>query len=308
MSAIVDVAAVRGRSSGGSGPLAAVERWRERVDGRLETLIDSGDEACPRLLETMRYSLLSRGKRVRPLLAILTALDFDNDPEPLLDFGCALEMVHCASLMLDDLPCMDDARMRRGQPAAHLRFGEATTTLAAIALLNHSYGVLARSRSLPRAVRTALVAELSEAVGTAGLVSGQSRDLGERNQGLDDEAMRRINRQKTGVLFELAVVGAGMILDLPQRRLAALNDYAGHVGLAFQAADDLLDARRSGLDTGKDREADLGKGGSVHQIGEAELRDRLETELVAAERELAELELADGLLHRYVRALFDRLG
>jgi len=280
---------------------------RRGIEERLAAHLETGDEACPRLVEAMRYSLLTPGKRVRPLLALLTAVDFGRDPGPLVDFGCALEMVHCASLMLDDLPCMDDARTRRGQPAAHVQFGEATATLAAIGLLNQSYGLLARCTSIEPAIRSRLVSELSEAVGTAGLVSGQSRDLGERGRRLDGSDIDRINRQKTGVLFELAVVGGGLILDLPQRRLAALNDYAGHVGLAFQAADDLMDAHRMAAESGKDCGVDVGKSGSVHQVGEPALRERLAAEVAAAELRLEQLELAGGLLRRYVRDLFGRL-
>jgi len=286
---------------------APVPVWRERVNTRLAELIRADEQACPTLVEAMRYSLLAPGKRVRPLLALLTTLDFGRNPRPLLDFGCALELVHCASLMLDDLPCMDNARLRRGQPAAHIQFGEATTTLAAIGLLNQAYGVIADSDALPEAVRCRLVARLSEAVGTAGLVSGQSRDLVERKRGVDSAGLRRINQQKTGVLFELAVVGGGLIADLPESRLAILNRYAGHVGQAFQNADDLLDCRQHRGRTGKDCDSDVDKAGSVHQVGEAALRERLESELAEAESGLVALGLENSLLQASVRSLFRAL-
>lgn len=309
MAAIVDVASVADNNSSALQGTAerSVRLWRERVNSRLEELIRADEDACPTLVEAMRYSLLAPGKRVRPLLALFTALDFGRDPGPLIDFGCALELVHCASLMLDDLPCMDNARMRRGQPATHVRFGQATTTLAAIALLNQAFGVIAASPALPDSVRCSLVARLSEAVGTAGLVSGQSRDLVERTGGVDPVALRRINQQKTGVLFELAVVGGGMIVDLSERRLAALNRYAGHVGQAFQCADDLLDCQRHCGSTGKDCGLDVDKAGSVHQLGESTLRERLERELAAADRQLGPLELDECLLRTFVFSLFQRL-
>ncbi len=307
MGVIVDAGFRRERESSRELAMQRIEAQRARIDDRLGDLLDGHDEACPRLVEAMRYSLLAPGKRVRPLLAVLTALDLGRSPDALLDFGCALELVHCASLMLDDLPCMDDAGTRRGQPAAHVKFGDATTTLAAIGLLNQAYGLLARCTAVESSVRARLVSELSEAVGTAGLVSGQSRDLGERTRRLDGKSLDRINRQKTGVLFELAVVGAGLILDLPQSRLAALFNYAGHVGLAFQAADDLMDAGRMAVDSGKDCDVDVGKAGSVHQVGETALRERLVAELSAADARLAELELDDGLLQYFVRALFRSL-
>lgn len=309
MAAIVDAVAVAGNDQGTDrGTLAAeVEGWRERLDARLAELIQADDQTCRRLDEAMRYSLLAPGKRVRPLLAILTAMDFGHDPDPLLDFGCALELVHCASLMLDDLPCMDDAAMRRGQPASHVRFGEATTTLAAIALLNQAYAVIAQSTMLPHETRCRLVSRLSRAVGTVGLVSGQSRDLAERRASMDSEGLARINQQKTGVLFELAVVGGGTIVDLPRDRLDSLNRYAGRVGQAFQIADDLLDCRRHGENSGKDCGADVDKAGSVHQVGEAALRERLQRELAAADQQLERLGLHRSLLRAFVLSLFQRL-
>ena len=309
MAAIVDVASVAENQHNASSEPAArtIRLWRDRVNDRLKALIRADEDACPTLVEAMRYSLLSRGKRVRPLLALLTALDFGRDPRPLIDFGCALELVHCASLMLDDLPCMDNARMRRGQPAAHIQFGEATTTLAAIALLNQAFGVIASSSTLAESIRCQLVARVSQAVGTAGLVSGQSRDLVERKGGLDSDGLARINQQKTGVLFELAVVGGGMIVDLPPERLDALNRYAGHVGQAFQSADDLLDCRKHSRNSGKDCGADVEKAGSVHQLGESALRERLQRQLALADDQLAHLGLDQSLLRAYVLSLFQRL-
>ena len=314
MAAIVDVASVSDKSvavkepGSSSAPAARTIRlWRDRVNARLEELIRVDEDACPTLVEAMRYSLLSPGKRVRPLLVLLTALDFGRDPRPLMDFGCALELIHCASLMLDDLPCMDNARMRRGQPAAHIQFGEATTTLAAIALLNQAFGVIASSSTLAESVRCELVSRVSQAVGTAGLVSGQSRDLVERRGGVDSDGLARINQQKTGVLFELAVVGGGTIVDLSEERILALNRYAGHVGQAFQSADDLLDCRKHSKNSGKDCGADVDKAGSVHQVGENALRERLQRELAEADDQLEQLGLEQSLLRAFVVSLFQRL-
>jgi len=309
MAAIVDLVTVADLDRGASNCAVptSVGAWRERINTRLAELIHPDEHTCCQLDKAMRFSLLSPGKRVRPLLSILCALDFDHDPRPLLDFGCALEMVHCASLMLDDLPCMDDARMRRGQPAAHIEYGEATATLAAVALLNHAFAVIASSRTLPERIRCQLVTCLSQAVGTSGLVSGQSRDLIERQAGLDSGCLERINQQKTGALFELAVVGGGMVADLPRDRLDILSQYAGHVGQAFQIADDLLDCCEHGKNSGKDCGADVDKAGSVHQVGEAALQARLACELSGANREIKRLGLDRSLMREFVRSLFQRL-
>ena len=310
MAAIIDVDSFEKKRCGESREAddqRCIRFWHSRLDAKLNEHLRGDQDSCQTLVEAMRYSLLAPGKRVRPLLAVLTAIDFGCDPEPLLDFGCALEFVHCASLMLDDLPCMDDARMRRGQLAAHIRFGEATTTLAAIGLLNQAYGMIAASKALPESIRCRLVAQLSAAVGTAGLVSGQSRDLVERERGIDSAGLRRINRQKTGVLFELAVVGGGTIADLSAERLDTLNRFAGHVGQAFQIADDLGDCRRHCKSTGKDCGLDIDKAGSVHQLGEAVLRERLIAELEAADAQLEALGVENSLLKSFVLLLFQRL-
>jgi len=288
-------------------PLEAMQPWRELIDRRLDELFQrecAHGTSCAELAEAMRYSLLGPGKRVRPILCLLTAADFGADPAPLMDFACALEMVHCASLMLDDLPCMDDARTRRGCDASHVRFGEATTTLAAIGLLNQAYGVVAASAQLDPATRAQLIRRLSVAVGTAGLVSGQSRDLLERRGGVCEDDIRRINHQKTAVLFELAVNAGGLSAGLPESRIIRLNQFATQVGLAFQTADDLLDCLRHGRDSGKDTGLDRGKAGSVHALGPARLRERLDTELSAADAELKAMDISDSMLCDFVRALF----
>jgi len=264
----------------------------------------AADDACPRLVEAIRYSLLAPGKRVRPMLCLLATLDLDGSVDEALDAACAVEMVHCASLMLDDLPAMDDARTRRGRPAAHVRFGEATTLLAAIALLNQAYRVLLESAA-PGARRVELGGRLSRAVGTAGLVSGQSRDLGERDGELDGDRLVRINRQKTAVLFELAIAAAAAREPLDRARRAALDRFARQIGLAFQTADDLLDGRRRD-DTDKCHGRDRGKAGSVHSLGESALLERLEREMELAERAVSGPGTAPSRVERYVRALFAR--
>ncbi len=287
--------------------------WKARIDERLLELFErycGHSDVCPRLAGAMRYGLITPGKRVRPLLCLMAAIDLGADPEPLLDFGCALEMVHSASLMLDDLPCMDDARLRRGQPAAHLKFGDAITTLAAVGLLNQAYGVVARAKAPQAGLSVELVARLSDAVGTAGLVSGQSRDLCERRSEIDCGQMIRINRQKTAVLFELAVIAGGLHAGIGGTRLVALNRFACQVGLAFQTADDLLDcpgdSPGDSMDSGKDAGLDAGKSGSVHAVGAGVLRRRLNQELTEARRVLSQLGVEKSMLTQYVEALFQR--
>lgn len=309
MVVLADSAPVKRNDDSAHSTFEAAEYWRERCECRLEQLMElhcGHAEVCPRLAEAMRYGVMGSGKRVRPVLCFLAAADFGADPEPLIDFGCALELVHSASLMLDDLPCMDDARLRRGEPAAHVKFGPAVTTLAAIGLLNLGYGVVASADGLAPVLRGELVARLSAAVGTHGLVSGQSRDLCERQSEMDCGQMLRINRQKTAVLFELAVTAGGLHAGLGERRLDSLHRFARHLGMGFQTADDLLDCMHSAADSGKDAGLDCGKSGSVHAVGVAALRQRLAEELDLAGRVLSELGVHRSALTQYVEALFRR--
>jgi geranylgeranyl diphosphate synthase type II len=152
---------------------------RDRVDACLERMIE-GSEAMPaNLAAAMRHALLAPSKRLRPVLLYMIA---DPDPDlegAALTLGCAVEMVHTASLVLDDLPCMDDARMRRERPSSHVAFGQATAILSAIALLSRAFGVISELE-IPAAARTRLAAILSDAVGQNGLVAGQEIDINGR--------------------------------------------------------------------------------------------------------------------------------
>ena len=154
-----------------------VEDLRAAVNGRLDALVPAGSRGPQRVNEAVRYALLAPGKRIRPLLTILAAMDFGAPVSDALDVACATEMVHTASLVLDDLPCMDDARLRRGQPTVHMRFDESTAILAAIALLNQAFATVTRTTRLSAETRLALVERLSAAVGFDGLVTGQENDL-----------------------------------------------------------------------------------------------------------------------------------
>src|SRR3984957_6170785 len=179
---------------------AASAARRTRVDLRLKNLLPPADSAPRPLTDAVREISLGSGKRVRPLLAMLSSAHFGGNELAALDFGCALELIHTASLVLDDLPCMDDAVMRRGKLALHRRFGEDTAVLAAVALLNHAYGVIAGDAAVDSKTRLALIALLSETVGFRGLVSGQFRDLRDPEALRDEQTLTSLTYQKTGVL------------------------------------------------------------------------------------------------------------
>ncbi|MBW3558410.1 MAG: polyprenyl synthetase family protein [Proteobacteria bacterium] len=259
----------------------AAEGRREAVDRRLATLVPETAGAAARLTEAARYALLAPGKRIRPLLAMAAAEHWGGDPSAALDAGCAVEMVHAASLILDDLPSMDDAALRRGRATVHRVYGEDLAVLAAVALLARAFGVLSGPSTIAPEARLRLSAELAGAVGFEGLTAGQTRDLHQRNgTGLDDLAL--LNRQKTGLLFELAAV-AGALAAGADGQVEAARRFGERLGAAFQIRDDLLDVEAEAALTGKDAGQDGDKPTVVSLLGAEGARARLATELSAAQ-------------------------
>ncbi len=283
-----------------------LHEFRGEIDGRLPALL-AGPGSPAVLQDAIAYALLSPGKRLRPTLTLLAAEHFGRaDPEgaraAALDAGCAIEMVHAASLILDDLPCMDDASVRRGRPACHLRFGEDMAVLASVALLNQAYATLAAARGLPADVRLALVARLSAAVGLDGLVAGQARDLRERAGVADAAPLHDLNRQKTGVLFVAAVEAGAAAAGATGARLQGARAFAAALGEAFQILDDLLDATSTSDSAGKDVRQDGAKPTVVSLVGTDAARIEMRRRLDAALDHLADV--GPGPLSRFAEALF----
>ena len=216
---------------------ARVAALKAQVEARLAVIAPPGGG---RLGAAMHYALSTPGKRLRPLLLLLTASQLGAEAETALDAACAVEMVHAASLVLDDLPCMDDAAMRRGQPSTHARFGQDLAVLAGVALLNQAYVLLARAPQLSAADRLQMIEALSGAVGMEGLVAGQELDL--RAPVGDLAALREAHHRKTGVLFMAAVSLGAVIGQANVAEHVALERFAAELGLAFQARDDVSDA------------------------------------------------------------------
>ncbi len=216
-------------------------RLRERIERRLDQLLPPETDAPQNLHRAMRYSAMAPGKRLRATIALLAAQTRPGGDDLALGFACAIEMVHAASLVIDDLPMMDDASMRRGQPAAHRIFGEDTATLAAFALLNRAYGVLAAEQALSMNLRVELIGMLHDAVGSAGLTGGQELDLHRDNATGGVDAVSDMYHRKTGVLFIVAAEGGARIAGLTGEQLHAISAFARQVGLAYQLADDLAD-------------------------------------------------------------------
>jgi geranylgeranyl diphosphate synthase type II len=241
-----------------------------RVEERLPALLPSPEERPEEVHHAMAYALTGRGKRVRPVLTLAVAEMFGKSPAPVLDLACAVEMVHACSLVLDDLPAMDDAALRRGRPTVHRAFGEAVALLAALALLNRAYALAAASAqrlALSRYTSEDIIHHLAAAIGSGGLIGGQALDLLSRPEELDLERLEYIHSHKTGALFMAAAELGAMAADARRRDLEVVSRYAKNLGLAFQISDDLLDVLATPEETGKDAGQDAGKVTFVELLG-----------------------------------------
>jgi len=276
--------------SADTAPVHSIERLRAMIERRLDELVP--DESChPGVLhQAMRHSLLAGGKRVRPLLTMLAAASFGADEESALDPACAIEMVHTASLIFDDMPCMDDATLRRGRPANHRLFGEDTAILAATALLNRAFGVIAECDRLEASVRTDLVRTISDAIGSNGIIAGQYSDL-RSDAGGDPEIphLLQMYGQKTGALFVASVEAGARIARVDDSWIEAVRQFAAHLGLAFQIFDDLLDRLGTEKDAGKDIGQDRNKSTLVSHMGSGRARVEASNRVLSAARALEPL-------------------
>ena len=226
------------------------------VEKALERLLPLPSPEDAGVAEAMRYTALSPGKRIRPIVLLAVAESYSAPPSRLLPCACALEMVHACSLILDDLPCMDDAELRRGRPTSHRVYGEDRAILAAFGLLNLAFGIVSGDPSVPEGMQPELASLLSEALGTRGLIGGQALDLAPTVAGRDLHALEQIHSRKTGSLFIASVEMGALLGKAPEAERQALILFAKNLGLAYQIVDDLLDATSDAAVTGKDSHSD----------------------------------------------------
>jgi geranylgeranyl diphosphate synthase type II len=233
---------------------AFVAEYHRRIDEALGAFVPAA--AAPPVAEAMRYTLLAPSKRVRAVLVMLSA-ELCGSSSRSMTAACAIEAIHAASLILDDLPSMDDAPLRRGKPAAHLAFGEAVAILAAFGLLSESYGRIAREYD--ETLARQLVILLADAVGLDGLIAGQAEDVTATSSAITFDTLERIHRRKTGVLFSAAATAGALTAGGSRDDIAALTAYARNLGLAFQIIDDMLDVTATPEETGKATRRDARK-------------------------------------------------
>jgi geranylgeranyl diphosphate synthase, type II len=228
-----------------------LEEQRVRVDVELERVLPPAGQYPTSIHQAMRYSVFAGGKRLRPILCLEAGRLLGGDEKSLLEVGCALELIHTYSLIHDDLPALDNDDVRRGKPALHRKFGEATAILAGDALLTLAFEVLsAPGLAADRQLR--LIYELSHAIGTrAGMVAGQVVDLETTGLKTDVATLEYIHSAKTGAFIRAAVRSGALCAQAGEADLGRVTVYGEKIGLAFQIADDLLDVLGSEEALGK---------------------------------------------------------
>jgi len=256
---------------------AEAARVTAEVDDFFTRLLPPTDDNRQRLYQAMRHAAIGGGKRLRPLLTVAASQLFAIGRERALRVGCAIEAIHVYSLIHDDLPCMDDADLRRGKATIHKAYGEAEAVLAGDSLHALAFEILAHPATHEDPwVRSDLVLELARAAGPAGMAGGQMMDLVAEGQQLDLPSITRLQQLKTGALIEYAVEVACIMVKLPQEARTPYRGYARNIGLAFQIADDLIDhsgdESAAGKPTGRDAHA--GKATFVSLLGEERARQQ----------------------------------
>ncbi len=250
---------------------------QERSDAitrELDRILPTLGTRPTRLHEAMRHSVFAGGKRLRPALCIAACEACGGKAQEAMNAACALELLHTYTLIHDDLPAMDDDTLRRGQPTCHIAFDEATAILAGDALLTLAFEVLARYPD-----GGALTMELARAAGSRGVIAGQAEDIAAEGTVPDADLVEYIHKNKTASLIRAACVMGGLCAGSDFQTLETLATYGENLGLAFQVADDLLDASSTVEDLGKDIGSDKARGKMTYPAvhGKEASLDRIET-------------------------------
>jgi geranylgeranyl pyrophosphate synthase len=295
------------RVSGASGAFDRfAARERPRLEQALARSLPEKSSIAPVLFDAVAAAVLSRGKRLRPLVALAAGELFKAPREAATAVAVAVEYLHAASLVLDDLPSMDDALRRRGQPALHVTHGVATAELVAVALVTRAFETVADGPATSAGVRARVVGELAAAVGAQGCCAGQAADLAADPSALSLENLEAIHSRKTGALFVAAVRGGALAGGARERSLSALTLFARNIGLAFQITDDLLDLEGDAETMGKDTGRDAHRANFAALLGPASSRQLVEELLEAGVTALAPFRAKGGVLADLARVVRDR--
>lgn len=227
------------------------ERYIPVIENKLNELLPESGERYSSAVNAMRYSLLSGGKRIRPILLLEFYSLFGGRAESALNFAAATEMIHTYSLIHDDLPCMDNDDMRRGKPSCHKAFGYDTALLAGDALLTHAFLAAASTADIPPERVSRAISVLAQKAGIYGMVGGQVMDLDFEKNGANGEELTAMYIKKTSCLLEAAAMCGAVLAGADEETVKKTEEYAENLGLAFQITDDILDCTADEKTLGK---------------------------------------------------------
>ena len=227
------------------------ERYIPVIENKLNELLPESGERYSSAVNAMRYSLLSGGKRIRPILLLEFYSLFGGRAESALNFAAAIEMIHTYSLIHDDLPCMDNDDMRRGRPSCHKAFGYDTALLAGDALLTHAFFAAANAVDIPPERVSRAISVLAQKAGIYGMVGGQVMDLDFEKNGANGEELTAMYIKKTSCLLEAAAMCGAVLAGADEKTVKKTEEYAENLGLAFQITDDILDCTADEKTLGK---------------------------------------------------------
>ena len=285
------------------------ERYIPVIENKLNELLPESGERYSSAVNAMRYSLLSGGKRIRPILLLEFYSLFGGRAEGALNFAAAIEMIQTYSLIHDDLPCMDNDDMRRGRPSCHKAFGYDTALLAGDALLTHAFFAAANAADIPPERVSRAISVLAQKAGIYGMVGGQVMDLDFEKNGANGEELTAMYIKKTSCLLEAAAMCGAVLAGADEETVKKAEEYAENLGLAFQITDDILDCTADEKTLGKPIGSDKKNGKTTFVTlfgtdGAMELAKKLNDETCASlHREFGEksaflVELARELLVR----------
>lgn len=255
-----------------------LKKYTDIVDKQLDKYLDPKDNPQGIIYEAMRYSVFAGGKRLRPVLMLLTCEMCGGDINEVLPFACALEMIHTYSLIHDDLPAMDNDDLRRGKPTSHKQFGEATAILAGDALLNKAFEVVSQysGNNSDRAIKAINILAVSS--GTEGMIGGQIVDMQSEGRDITLDELRYLHLNKTGAIIRSACKIGAVMSGADSVEIKAVDEFSENLGIAFQIQDDILDVTGTEAELGKPigSDAEEGKNTYVSLLGLQKSKDMSE--------------------------------
>ena len=257
-----------------------IPEYRELIDDSLNKILSASNQSSKELNLAMAYSVLNGGKRIRPLMMLASAKTLDIDIQEVIPFAASIELLHSFSLIHDDLPCMDDDSFRRGQPTTHIKFGEATATLAADSLQSLAFESMAQAKfPKSKSHQLGLIVMIAKSIGSAGMAGGQSLDLDSENKKLDTASVENIYMLKTGKLLQSSILTPTFFKEISDKDFLALKNFSESIGIAFQIQDDLIEAEGDLETIGKSIESDKSKNKAAYPLlfGLGASKDRVES-------------------------------